>query len=203
MKPSDIEALSFHIIEEEAGEHRFDEREWSIVRRMIHTTADFEYLKTIRFHPLAIERGIQAIRGGKMIVTDTTMAAAGIRKAEAGRFGASVRCMIGDSKVREIAEREGTTRARAAVDAAAPFVNGGIYVVGNAPTALLRLLELAETDGIAPALVIGLPVGFVNAAESKAALNKTDIPHITNLSRKGGSAVAASVVNALGIMACG
>lgn len=201
MKPADIEPRSFAIIDEEAGPHDFDHRTWQVVRRMIHTTADFEYMRTIRVHPEAIERGISALRAGKPVFTDTEMARSGIRKAEATQMGVSVSCRIADSTVRRLAESEGITRSQAAVDAVLPQLNGAIYAVGNAPTALLRLNELIRRGVTRPALVIGLPVGFVNAAESKAELLETDIPYITNVGRKGGSNVAAGVVNALLILA--
>ncbi len=201
MKPDDIEALSFKIIDQEAGEHDFTPEEWNVVRRMIHTSADFEYMNTVRFHPDAIQKGIEAIRGGKPIFTDTEMARSGIRKGEPARFGGSVTCLIGDPQVREYALQAGVTRAQAAVDQAAKEMTEGIYVIGNAPTALLHLIKLMRRAKARPALVIGLPVGFVNAAESKEELTRTDFPYITNLGRKGGSNVAASVVNALSIMA--
>lgn len=201
MKPQQIEDLSFKIIEEEAGSHGFDEKQWPIVRRMIHTSADFEYIKTIRFHADAISMGIQAIQNGCQIFTDTNMARVGIRKKEITGFGGQVDCLIADPAVAEKAKADGTTRALAAVDMACEKIDGGIYVVGNAPTALLRLIELIEAKKASPALVIGFPVGFVNAAESKAELLNVDIPYITNTGRKGGSNIAAAIVNALAIMA--
>ncbi len=201
MKPQQIEDLSFKIIEGEAGDHGFNEQEWPIVRRMIHTSADFEYIKTIRFHPDAIAKGIQAIQKGCQIFTDTNMARVGIRKKEISDFGGRVDCLIADESVAKKAKAAGTTRALAAVDTACENISGGIYVVGNAPTALLRLIELIEAEKASPALVIGFPVGFVNAAESKDALLNVDIPFITNKGRKGGSNIAAAIVNALAIMA--
>jgi len=201
MKPSEIESTSFDIIDREAGQHDFNESQWSIVRRMIHTTADFEFKDMVRFHPRAVEVGIDAIRGGNMIITDTNMARVGIRNRETARYGTIVQCYINDSRIREIAESNGTTRAKAAVDMAADDMQGGIYVVGNAPTALLRLIELVKDAKARPALIIGLPVGFVNAAESKAALMELDYPYICNIGRKGGSNLAAAVVNALIILA--
>ncbi len=203
MKPEEIEAKSFSIIDAEAGPHGFDDATWSVVRRMIHTSADFDYMETVRFHPRYLESGLAAIRGGGAIFTDTRMCLSGIRKGEIERYGGKVACLIDDPAVAERAKEAGTTRALAAVDAAADAMAGGIYVVGNAPTALLRLLELIAAGMAAPALVVGLPVGFVNAAESKAALIKTDQPYITNVGRKGGSNVAAAVVNALAILARG
>lgn len=202
MKPEDIEAASFAIIDEEAGDHGFDPLVWPLVRRMIHTTADFEYIDTVRIHPRAIAAGIEALRRGRPVFTDTHMARMGISQARLAETGAAVSCLITDPEVVEMAAEKGTTRALAAVDAAADHMDGGIYVVGNAPTALLRIIEHIRAGTASPALVVGLPVGFVNAAESKAALvDTTDIPYITNVGRKGGSNVAASVVNALAIMA--
>ena len=201
MKPDEIERTSFQIIDQEAGAHNYTAQQWSIVRRMIHTTADFEFKEMVRFHPDAVSAGVQAIRDGKKIVTDTNMARVGIRTKEIERFGGQVLCHMSESSIHQKAAEAGTTRAKAAVDVAAAEVSGGIYVVGNAPTALLRLLELIDQDRVHPALVVGLPVGFVNAAESKALLLERDFPFITNVGRKGGSNVAAAVVNALIIMA--
>ncbi|MBS0012899.1 MAG: precorrin-8X methylmutase [Desulfobacterales bacterium] len=197
MKPYEIEELSFSIIETEAGSHGFAPAQWRIVSRMIHTSADFEYLQSIRFHPEAISAGIRAIQTGRAIVTDTNMAKAGIRKTDAARFGCRVDCLMTDPEVKKQADANGSTRAAAAVDAAADQVKGGIFVVGNAPTALMRIIEQVRAGRTAPALVVGLPVGFVNAAESKQMLAELDLPHITNIGRKGGSAVAAAVINAL------
>jgi len=201
MKPNDIESLSFKIIDKEAGTHDFTPEQWQIVRRMIHTTADFEYMKTVRFHPGSVKAGIDAIRNGKSIITDTNMARVGIRKGELQRFNVSVECLIDKPEVAQAAKDRGTTRAKAAVDAALDQMDGGIYVVGNAPTALLQIIELVRGNKAQPALIVGLPVGFVNAAESKEKLVKIDIPYISNIGRKGGSNVAASVINALAIMA--
>ena len=201
MKPEEIESTSFDIIDREAGNHDFNEPQWSIVRRMIHTTADFEFKEMVRFHPEAVAAGIEAIRNGKMIITDTNMARVGIRGKELAQFGISVKCYMNDPLTHEKAKSNGTTRAKVAVDLAVNDMRGGIYVVGNAPTALLRLIELINEGQARPALIVGLPVGFVNAAESKAALMEMDYPYISNIGRKGGSSLAASVVNALIILA--
>jgi precorrin-8X/cobalt-precorrin-8 methylmutase len=187
MKPHEIERSSFQIIDQEAGIHHFTAEQWSIVRRIIHTTADFEFKEMIRFHPDAISAGIESIRNGKMIITDTNMARVGIRKKEVETYGGRVKCYINDPLIHEKAALTGGTRAKAAVDMAISEMKDGIYVVGNAPTALLRLIELIGEKKAQPALVIGLPVGFVNAAESKAALVEMDTPYITNVGRKGGS----------------
>ena len=198
MKPAEIEALSFKIIDQEVGPHDFSSDQWSVVQRMIHTSADFEYKDTIRFHPGAMAAGIQAIRAGKTIVTDTNMARVGMRKNDLDKFGTAVKCFMNDPVVHANAKTAGTTRAIAAVDKAIEEIDGGIYVIGNAPTALLHLIEKIKDQKAKPALIIGLPVGFVNAAESKAELIKLDDPpYITNVGRKGGSNVAASVINAL------
>ena len=202
MLPAEIEKRSFEIIAEEAGNHGFTQEQWAVVARMIHTSADFEYIDTVRIHPEAIEAGLNAIRSGKSIFTDTRMALSGIRKRDLVRFGCQVSCFIDDPEVAARAERENTTRAHVAVDVASDKMEGGICVIGNAPTALLRLLELIKEKKAAPALVVGLPVGFVNAAESKAALVESGWPHISNVGRKGGSNLAAAVVNALIIRAC-
>ncbi len=201
MKPEEIERLSFEIIDREAGFHPFEEDQWSIVRRMIHTTADFEYKDTVRFHPDAVSAGVEAIRRGCTLITDTHMARMGIGRRRLEPFGAQVVCHMADPQVARKAAASGTTRARTAVDAAVADMEDGIYVVGNAPTALLRLIELVRDRKARPALIIGLPVGFVNAAESKEALIQLEHPYITNQGRKGGSNVAVSVVNALAILA--
>ena len=201
MKPDEIENLSFQIIEQEIGAHNLPNEQWLIVRRMIHTSADFEYKEMVRFHPAAIQAGLDAICSAKKIITDTNMARVGIRKKELDQFGTSTACFMTDPRVDSLAKASGTTRARVAVDIAVEDMKDGIYVVGNAPTALMRLIELVKEQKARPALIIGLPVGFVNAAESKAALMELDHPYISNMGRKGGSNVAASVVNALAIMA--
>ena len=203
MKPDEIENLSFQIIEQEIGAHSLSNEQWPIVRRMIHTTADFEYKDMVRFHSRAIQSGLDAIRGGKNIITDTNMARVGIRKKELDQFGASTACFMNDPMVHRQAKTSGITRARVAVDMAVEEMKDGIYVIGNAPTALLRIIELVSDQKARPALIIGLPVGFVNAAESKTALMELNYPYISNVGRKGGSNVAASVVNALAIMAAG
>ncbi|WP_020589909.1 precorrin-8X methylmutase [Desulfobacter curvatus] len=201
MKPHEIEAKSFGIIDAEAGPHNFDADEWKIVRRMIHTTADFEYMQMVRISNNAVAAGVNAIRNGCTVVTDTNMAKAGIRTGPLGIFGGRCECLMADLRVAAKAKEQGVTRAHVAVEEAAHMMENGIYVVGNAPTALLRLLEMIRKKEANPALVVGLPVGFVNAAESKAALMETNTPYISNVGRKGGSNVAASVINALALIA--
>lgn len=201
MTPAQIEKRSFEIIDAEAGQHGFQPDQWAVVRRMIHTSADFEYLTSIRIHPRAVASGVEAIRRGRRVFCDTNMLRTGIRTRDLETFGATAHCLMADPVIARQAELDGATRARVAVEAAVDDMAGGIYAVGNAPTALLRLIELIEQGRARPALVIGLPVGFVNAAESKAALLQINLPYITNLGRKGGSNVAAGVVNALILLA--
>ena len=199
--PAEIETRSFTIIDAEASEHDWPPEAWRIIRRMIHTTADFEWIKSVRLHPHAIRKGIEALRSGKTIVTDTRMAQAGIGAGRLKPFGVKVECLIDyPGTVRE-AGKANATRAATAVDQALSLFDVGIYVVGNAPTALFRLIERLEEKPNGPDLIVGLPVGFVNAAESKEALLKCSTAYITNVGRKGGSAVAASVINALAEMA--
>jgi precorrin-8X/cobalt-precorrin-8 methylmutase len=169
---------------------------------MIHTSADFELLSLVHSHPEAVKKGIEALMKGCLIVTDTEMARMGITARRMDRLGCSVACYINEPNVKAKAQQERTTRASAAVDYALPRLNGGIYVVGNAPTALLALLRRIKEGTCRPALIVGMPVGFVNAAESKDLLmGQKDIPYITIQGRKGGSALAASVVNQMAELA--
>jgi precorrin-8X/cobalt-precorrin-8 methylmutase len=199
--PQEIEAESFRRIEALTGAHGFTPEAWFVVRRMIHTTADLDYLQSVRFHPQAIAAGVEALRRGWPVGTDTRMLLAGISTGRLGRLGAEAFCLMDDPEVAAEARRRGTTRAAVAMELALPRMAGGIVAIGNAPTALLRLLELLAEGAPPPALVVGVPVGFVNAAESKEALSRENCPYITALGPKGGSAVAAAVVNALAIMA--
>jgi precorrin-8X/cobalt-precorrin-8 methylmutase len=199
--PKEIEAESFRRIEAQVGTHNLPPEVWAVVRRMIHTTADLDYLKTVRLHPHAIAAGVAALRQGSPLVTDTRMLLAGIGSGRLGRLGVTPFCLMDDPQVAQEAARQGTTRAAAAMEAALPRLAGGIVAIGNAPTALLRLLELLDAGASPPALVVGLPVGFVNAAESKELLSRQNYPFITALGPKGGSAVAAAVINALAVMA--
>ncbi|GAB6124935.1 precorrin-8X methylmutase [Humidesulfovibrio idahonensis] len=195
----DIEAESLRIIDAETPEPRpYAGAEWAVVRRMIHTTADFEMLSLVRFHPRAVEAGLNALAQGAVLVTDTEMARAGIPDRRMDALGCQVRCLMRDPEVQALAQEAGCTRARAAVDFAVSRIKPQIYVIGNAPTALLRLLEHIEAGRATPALIVGMPVGFVNAAESKALLMAQHaVPFIAIEGRKGGSALAASAVNAL------
>jgi precorrin-8X/cobalt-precorrin-8 methylmutase len=203
MRPEEIETESFRIIDEEAAGHGWGEPEWQIVRRAIHTSADFEYTGSLVFSDNVVEHALAALRGGAGIVTDTNMALSGISKARLAPFGCTVTCHVADADVAELARQEGVTRSIAAMRKAVSNPANRIFVIGNAPTALFELLRQAADGKVDPALIIGLPVGFVGAEESKNALAMADhgIPFITNIGRKGGSNVAAAVVNALAILA--
>ena len=205
MKPEQIEIESFRIIDAEVGEHDWSEAEWPIVRRAIHTSADFEYARMMVFSENAVDRAISALASGAGIVTDTNMALSGISKPRLATFDCSVSCHVADPDVADEARREGVTRSIVAMRKGAANPANRIFVIGNAPTALFELLRLMESGAVDPALIIGLPVGFVGAEESKNALASVsrDIPFITNIGRKGGSNVAAAVVNALAILATG
>lgn len=200
-KPDEIESESLRIIDSEVPEPRpFQGKKWQIVRRMVHTTADFELINLVRFHPEAVQNGLEALQNKATIVTDTEMAKRGIPVRRLDPLGCNVRCLMNDERVVTQAQAEGITRAKAAVDIAVTEIKPEIYVVGNAPTALIRLVEYFDKGAVSPALVVGMPVGFVNAAESKALLMSRDIPYIAIEGRKGGSALAACVINALAIM---
>lgn len=199
--PQEIETESFRRIEAQVGAHQLPPEVWAVVRRMIHTTADPEYLATVRVHPRAIAAGVAALKQGCRVGTDTRMLLAGISTGLLARLGASACCLMDDPEVAAEAVRRGATRAEVAMERSLPQLAGGIVAIGNAPTALLRLLELLADGAAPPALVVGVPVGYVNAAESKDALARQDCPFITALGPKGGSAVAASIINALAIMA--
>ena len=201
VEPAEIEPLSFKIIEEEAGEHGLETEEWAVVRRLIHSTADFDFIRDTRFHPQAVAAGVSAINNGAVIVTDTRMAQAGITQKHLAPFGTEVQCFIDDLEVIGVAKNEGITRAAAAVRRSKGLLNGGIAVIGNAPTALIELVRLHERGELQPALVIGMPVGFVNAAEAKELLMASGLVHISVAGRKGGSAVAAAALNALADLA--
>ncbi|MFD0694942.1 precorrin-8X methylmutase [Paenibacillus sp. GCM10027628] len=201
VQPQEIEEKSFEMITEELGEHSFTEEQYPVVQRVIHASADFELGRSLVFHPRAIEAGIAAIRAGKILVADVQMVQVGISKPRIEQFGGDVKVYISDPDVIEEAKRLNTTRAIISIRKAIQEAEGGIFAIGNAPTALLELIRLVK-EGIAkPGLIVGVPVGFVSAAESKEELAKLDVPFITNIGRKGGSPVAVAAVNALSIMA--
>ncbi len=200
--PDTIEARSFAIIDAEVPAPRpFEGGEWEIVRRLVHTSADFDLLNHVVFHPRAVEAGMTALAAGCTVFTDTEMARAGIPVRRMEPLGCTVQCLLNRPDVVAAAREQGTTRARAAMDAARDLLGGCILAIGNAPTALIRLMEHLESGGPAPALVVGMPVGFVNAAESKDILiAQAEIPFIAIRGRKGGSPLAAATVNALAEM---
>jgi precorrin-8X/cobalt-precorrin-8 methylmutase len=192
-----IESESFRIIREEMGPHTFSAGQEAVVVRVIHATADFDFAQILRFSPGAVEAGVEALRAGRPIVSDVRMIEVGVSAWLLDQVGGAVHCAIGSEAVYARAEREGTTRAVAAMRELAPQIDGGIVAIGNAPTALLEVIRLTREEGVRPALVVGVPVGFVSAVESKDALSGMDIPHITALGRKGGSTVAVAILNAL------
>ncbi|MGQ9745240.1 MAG: precorrin-8X methylmutase [Dissulfurimicrobium sp.] len=193
--PKEIENESFRIIKEELGHVQFDRNELFVVMRVIHATGDVSIASQIRFHPQAIQTGIEAIRAGKDVLTDVSMVAAGIDKSRLSRFGGKVVCLISDPHIVKRARNEGRTRADVAIETGINKPNIGIIAIGNAPTALLSAIK--SMNHCKEILLVGVPVGFVNAAESKELLSSRPYPFITILGRKGGSPVAAAIVNAL------
>ena len=194
--PMDIERRSFEIIESELP-HPLDPQLAPIIKRVIHTTADFSFADSLCFSPGAVEKALAAIRNGACIVTDTNMGKAGVNKSALARHGGEVFCFMADEDVRLAARDNGTTRAVASMDKAAALGRPTIFAIGNAPTALIRLYELIKEGKLSPALIIGVPVGFVNVVQSKELIMTTDVPYIVARGRKGGSNVAAAICNAL------
>lgn len=197
VKPMDIEARSFEIITEELGDTKLIPGTEPIVKRCIHTSADFDYAKNLCFSEGAVERAMEAIQGGACIVTDTQMAKAGINKKALARYGGEVYCFMSDEDVAEQAKEKGTTRATVSMEKAAALKKPLIFAIGNAPTALVRLYELIEDGRLSPALIIGVPVGFVNVVQSKELIMEAGVPYIVARGRKGGSNIAACICNAL------
>ena len=196
LPPMEIERESFRIITQELGDRPLDPEQAPIIKRVIHTTADFDYADNLYFSPGVVALAKAAIRDGAAIVTDTQMALSGINKKTLARFGGQVRCFMADEDVAAEAKRLGVTRARVSMDKGAKLGENVIFAVGNAPTALIRLRELID-GGYRPKLIIGVPVGFVNVVASKELIIDTDVPCIVARGRKGGSNVAACIVNAL------
>lgn len=196
ISPEKIEQRSFEIIEQELGGITLDPLQAPIIKRCIHTSADFDYVQNLVFSPHAVERAHQALKNGACIVTDTQMAKAGINKTALAKLGCETFCFMADEDVARTAKAQGTTRAIASMDKAATLGRPTIFAIGNAPTALVRLCELME-HGLTPALIIGAPVGFVNVVEAKELLLRSHIPHIVARGRKGGSTIAAAICNAL------
>lgn len=203
VKPEDIEKRSMEIITSELNGRTWPEPQFSIVKRCIHTSADFDYADNLVFSEGAAEKGVAAVRGGADIVTDTKMAAAGINKKKLGLYGGSVHCYMSDDDVVAEAKKRGCTRATVCMERGADVAETKpvIFAVGNAPTALIRLCELVDEGKLKPALVIGAPVGFVNVVEAKEMLmeilDRHGIPYIVPKGRKGGSNIAATICNSM------
>ena len=198
-KGQSIEDESMKIIENEIGNHPYNEQEWPIVRRIIHSTADFDFARDnkIIFHKNAVQSGLDALKNGCSIIVDVNGIVGLMNKQNPKDFGNNVICNISEPSLMDVAKKEGKTRAQMSMRIAKEGMNGGIVVIGNAPTALLEVMEMVREGITKPALVIGIPVGFVSAVESKEELAKMDMPFITNQGRKGGSPCASAIVNAL------
>jgi len=201
IQPAEIEQESFRIIDGEIGAHGFSENEYPIARRVIHATADFDLGRSLIFHPTAIESGIRGIRAGKNVVADVGMVQTGISKPRIEKYGCKTLSYISHPAVIDEAKKLNLTRSILAMRHAVKDDPEGIFIIGNAPTALLELIRLINDGAAKPSLVIGLPVGFVSAAESKEELARLDIPFITNAGRKGGTPAAVAAFNALAILA--
>lgn len=197
VKPKEIETRSFEIITEELGDKKLIPGTELIVKRCIHTSADFEYADSLCFSEGVVEKAVDAIKRGACIVTDTQMAKAGINKKALAKYGGEVYCFMSDEDVAAKAKEQGSTRAVASMDKAAKMGKPLIFAIGNAPTALIRLYELVEEKKISPYLIIGVPVGFVNVVQSKELIMETNAPYIVARGRKGGSNIAACICNAL------
>jgi precorrin-8X/cobalt-precorrin-8 methylmutase len=201
-KGQSIEDKSMEIIEKEIGSHPYTVDEWTIVKRVIHSTADFDFAREnkIVFNKDAIANGIDALKRGCNIVVDVNGIVGLLNKDNLAKFGNKVICNISNSSVVDEAKRLNKTRAQTAMRMASKEINGGVVAIGNAPTALQEVIEMAREGKSKPALVIGIPVGFVCAAESKEELRSLDLPYITNIGRKGGSPCASAIINALFII---
>ena len=195
--PAEIEARSMEIIGQELGDRVFPADQLPVIKRAIHTSADFDYADNLVFSPGAVAAGIAAIKGGCTIVTDTQMAFSGVNKKVLEKFGGKAVCFMSDPDVAAEAKERGETRATVSMERAARLEGPLVLAIGNAPTALVRACELIEEGKLAPALVIGVPVGFVNVVESKELLLTMNVPHIVARGRKGGSNIAAAICNAL------
>ena len=201
-QPQNIEDKSFEIIQEIIEQTRpdyqfVDELQGKIIKRCIHTSADFDWLDILKFSSTANQALLDALQKGAAIYTDTNMVLSGMNKTRLDKLGCQYRCYVADPITREIAHAKGITRSMAAVEQAANEEGEKIFVFGNAPTALFRLLELYKEGRLQPMAVVGVPVGFVGAEESKDALMQSDLPYIAAQGRKGGSNIAAAIINAL------
>lgn len=201
VKPEDIEKRSMEIITSELGGRTWPEPEFSIVKRCIHTSADFDYADNLCFSENAAQLGVEALKRGAHIVTDTRMAWSGINKKKLASFGGEAHCFMSDEDVAAEAKEKGCTRAAICMERGAALPGEVIFAVGNAPTALIRLYEMIEESRVKPALIIGAPVGFVNVVESKELImeigQKAGVPFIVPKGRKGGSNIAATICNAM------
>ncbi len=194
---NDIEAQSLAIIDELLPSISCTDRERQVIKRIVHATGDPQIAKMVKFHPNAIDAGVATIRAGKPIFTDSRMTAVGINKRQiAQKFGCSIHCALDEIDTLQQIEKGKVTRSATAILAIGPRLNGALVAIGNAPTALLALLNLID-NGISPSLVVGMPVGFIQAEESKVELTRRSIPYITIIGKRGGSAAAAAAVNAL------
>jgi precorrin-8X/cobalt-precorrin-8 methylmutase len=194
-----IEDNSFAIIDAEAGPHGFPKGDWQVVRRVIHATADFEFKELLCLHPQAVRAGIEALRGGCPVLVDVKMIGVGLNEDRLAAYGCRIHCFISDEDVIEAAKARNSTRAIESMRKAhrLGLLSSAVVAIGNAPTALLEVIRLVREEGARPALVIGVPVGFVSAAESKEALLDVDLPHIVARGRKGGSPIAVAILHAL------
>lgn len=197
MTPKEIEQKSMETITKELNGRTWPEPEFSVIKRCIHTSADFDYADNLCFSPNACAIGIEALKNGADIVTDTKMAAAGINKNKLGSFGGEVHCYISDPEVVEEAKARGCTRSTVCMERGAKLGKPVIFVIGNAPTALIELNRLIKEEGLKPALIVGVPVGFVNVVESKELIMEAGVPYIVARGRKGGSNIGAAIINAL------
>lgn len=199
LRPEEIEQKSFAIISEELKERKISlpKEEEMITKRVIHTSADFEYARTMTYSKDAVSIAKQLLGSGADIVTDTNMALAGINKRVLGQFGGEAHCFMADEEVARKAKSRGVTRAAVSMEKASRIEKPVIFAIGNAPTALIRLYEMLQAGEYRPAFIIGVPVGFVNVEAAKELITQTEIPYIINLGRKGGSNVAAAICNAI------
>ncbi|MCH8914253.1 MAG: precorrin-8X methylmutase [Thaumarchaeota archaeon] len=199
-KGQSIEDASMQMIEDEIGTHQYNEKQWPIVRRVIHSTADFDFAgkNKIIFHKDAIDSSMNALRNGCSIVVDVNGVIGGLNKQNPKDFGNNIICNISNPEIMELAKKEGKTRSQVSMRAAISDINGGVVAIGNAPTALIEVIRMVKEGIVKPALIIGIPVGFICAAESKEELSKLEeVPFITNIGRKGGSSSASAIINAI------
>lgn len=203
LKPMEIEKKSFEIISSILGNRKFNPLEEPVIKRIIHTSADFDYADNLEFSENAVQYGLDALKSGCRIITDTRMAYSGINKKSLAKLGCEADCYIDNEKVAEEAMKRGITRSAIAMETASLNPDNKIFAIGNAPTALIKLYELVCENKIKPSLVIGVPVGFVNVVEAKELFKKCGVPYIIANGRKGGSNIAAAAVNSLIYMALG